>query len=166
MRASGLPLLLLSWLLPGIAAAQSAAPAEPPDEIVVTGRQPGPPLWRVSNGDHVLWIFPQLAPVPKGMVWESNKVAAVIAQAQEALGMPDIGADFSPRVYLNPINLFRGARLEKRLSGTPSGQLVKGSVWPGCKGLPPRSRRPSRLKRWPLSRLGNQPWHLIWAPAP
>ena len=110
MRVAGLLLLSLSWLVAGLAAAQSAAPAEAPDEIVVTGRQPGPPLWRVSNGDHVLWIFPQLAPVPKDMVWESDKVAAVIAQAQEALEMPDIGADISPRLYLNPINLFRGAR--------------------------------------------------------
>jgi hypothetical protein len=124
MKAAGSLLLSLSWLLPGLAAGQTPASAEAPDEIVVTGRQPGPPLWRVVNGDNVLWIFPQLAPVPKDMVWDSDKVAAVIAQAQEALEMPDIGADISPRLYLNPINLFRGARLAKRLSSDPGGRTL------------------------------------------
>lgn len=27
-------------------------------EVVVTGRFPGPPLWKVSKDDHVLWILP------------------------------------------------------------------------------------------------------------
>lgn len=125
MKSAVSLLLSLSWVLAGLAAAQAPPATEAPDEFVVTGRQPGPPLWRVTNGENVLWIFPQLAPVPKGMVWESDKVAAVIAQSQEALGMPDIGADVSPRLYLNPINLFRGARLAKRLSSDPSGRTLE-----------------------------------------
>ncbi|HET7132984.1 MAG TPA: TraB/GumN family protein, partial [Gammaproteobacteria bacterium] len=119
-------LLLALWLLlPAEAAAQNGAPAETPDEIVVTGRQPGPPLWRVAAGDHVLWIFPQLSPVPKGMVWQSNRVAAVIADAQEALELPGFGADVSPRLYLNPLNLIRGMRLAKRLSRDTSGKTLE-----------------------------------------
>lgn len=34
-------------------------------EVLVVGRQPGPGLWRVSKGDHDLWIFATLAPLPK-----------------------------------------------------------------------------------------------------
>ncbi|HEX5048458.1 MAG TPA: TraB/GumN family protein [Gammaproteobacteria bacterium] len=130
MKAAVSLLLSLSWLLPQLAAAQAPVSPDAPDEIVVTGRQPGPPLWRVVNGDHVLWIFPQLAPVPKDMVWDSDKVAAVIAQSQEALDMPDIGADISPRLYLNPINLFRGARLAKRLSSDASGRTLAQTLPP------------------------------------
>jgi hypothetical protein len=124
MRSASL--LVTVWLsLCGTAAAQEAAPAEAPDEIVVTGRQPGPPLWRVADGDHVLWIFPQLSPVPKDMVWQSDRVAAVIAQAQEALGLPNFGADVSPRLYLNPVNLIRGMRLAKRLSRDTAGRTLE-----------------------------------------
>ena len=130
MNAAGWLLLSLSWLLPGLAAAQTPASDETPDEIVVTGRQPGPPLWRVVNGENTLWIFPQLAPVPKDMVWESDKVATVIAKSQEALSMPDIGADISTRVYLNPINVFRVMRLGKRLSTDPAGRTLAQSVPP------------------------------------
>ncbi len=113
-------LLTVLVLSPGLTEGQGAASADAPEEIIVTGRQPGPPLWRVQDGDRVLWIFPQLAPVPKGMVWESDKVAAVIAQAQEVLELPNIGADVSPRLYLNPVNLLRGMRLAKRLSRDPA----------------------------------------------
>jgi len=91
-------------------------------EIMVMGRQPGPPMWRVFNGDNTLWIFPQLSPVPKGMIWESNKVAEVIAQAQEVLEAPDIDVSASRLVMLNPVNIFRGMRLAKRLSRNPDKQ--------------------------------------------
>ena len=31
-------------------------------EVLVVGKQPGPGLWRVSKGDHDLWIFATLTP--------------------------------------------------------------------------------------------------------
>lgn len=129
MRAANLLLPVLS-LLPTLAAAQTSGSPDAPDEIVVTGRQPGPPMWRVLNGENVLWIFPQLAPVPKDMIWESDKAAAVIAQAQEVLELPSFDADFSPRLYLNPVNLFRGMRLAKRLSREPGGRTLGETLPP------------------------------------
>ncbi|HEY0963909.1 MAG TPA: hypothetical protein VGE69_16285 [Pseudomonadales bacterium] len=39
------------------------AAADPPE--IVVGRHPGPPPWRVSSGDNVLWIFPDLAPAAR-----------------------------------------------------------------------------------------------------
>ena len=34
------------------------------EEVVVTGKRPGPPLWQVTKGDHTLWLFgtPRLIP--------------------------------------------------------------------------------------------------------
>jgi hypothetical protein len=122
--------LFVLLLSPGFAAAQGGTSTNAPDEIVVIGRQPGPPMWRVQDGDHVLWIFPQLAPVPKGMVWESDKVAAVIAQAEEVLELPSIGADVSPRLYLNPVNLVRGMRLAKKLTHDPQGRTLEQQLPP------------------------------------
>jgi hypothetical protein len=125
------PVWLVALILAsGFAAGQSAEAPSAPDEIIVTGRQPGPPLWRVQDGERALYIFPQLVPVPKGMVWESDKVAAVIAQAEEVIELPNIGADLSPRVYLNPVNLFRGMHLAKKLSRDPGGRTLQQQLPP------------------------------------
>jgi TraB family protein len=120
-----LPLLLLP---PGLAAGQTNASTATAEEIIVTGRQPGPPMWRVSNGENVLWIFPQLAPVPKDMIWESNKAATVIAEAQEVLELPNISPNASPLLYMNPVNLFRGMRLAKRLSRDADGRTLEETL--------------------------------------
>jgi len=100
-----------------------------PQEIIVTGRQPGPPLWRVTNGERVLWIFPYLSPVPEGMIWETGKIAGVLAQTQEVLEAPDADLSASPLVLLNPVSMFRGWRLAKRLSGNPDDATL-ASVLP------------------------------------
>jgi len=68
--------------------ADAAAPME---TVVVSGEQPGPGLWKVSRGDHVLWILGTLAPLPKDIRWKSGQVDAVIASAQEVLDTPQVG---------------------------------------------------------------------------
>jgi TraB/PrgY/gumN family len=55
------------------------------DEVVVTGEQPGPGLWKVSKGDHVLWILGTHGPLPKKMIWRSSHVESLIGQSQELL---------------------------------------------------------------------------------
>src|SRR5687767_12626712 len=65
------------------------------DTVVVSGRQPGPGLWRVSKGDHDLWILGTVSPVPKRMEWYSPKTEMVLAQAQEIIGQPGIAASLS-----------------------------------------------------------------------
>jgi hypothetical protein len=73
------------WTLP-------TATAEPPEEMTVTGRYPGPPLWKVSHHDNELWIFATLAEVPKDISWGSLAVERVIDRADEVLGAPGISA--------------------------------------------------------------------------
>src|SRR3546814_3025522 len=58
--------------------------------LVVSGKQPGPGLWRVSKDDHDLWVLGTLAPLPKRMQWESGKVQRLVAQAQELLAEPSV----------------------------------------------------------------------------
>lgn len=95
--------------------AQDALPAENPEEIVVTGILPGPPLWKVMKDDHTLWIFGYLTPIPNHMQWQSDRVEKVLANAQEYIPMPKTEIDISPWVKYNPINLVRGWRLANRL---------------------------------------------------
>ena len=117
LLAASVPLLLAADLAPG-------QTQEPVEVIVVTGRQPGPPLWRVISGDHVMYIFPTLSPVPDEMQWESGRVERVLAESQEAFLAPDVDADFSKRILFNPINLVRAPRLFNRLSANPDGATL------------------------------------------
>lgn len=74
--------------------------------VVVTGEQPGPGLWKVSKGGHVLWVLGTLSPLPKDMRWKSHDVEAVAASAQEVLTEPEVGVSakigFFARLALLP----------------------------------------------------------------
>ncbi len=61
------------------------APTRVLEEIVVSGEQPGPGLWKVSKGDHVMWVLGSLTPVPKRMYWQSADIEKVVAGSQEVL---------------------------------------------------------------------------------
>jgi hypothetical protein len=118
---------MIRWLLSSVACATALLAASTAmsqgnnalEVVTVTGRLPGPPLWRVSNGDRRLYIFGTFSPVPDGMIWESDRVARVLEGSQEVIFAPDIDADFSLGLMLNPVNLFRGRRLSKRLTRLP-----------------------------------------------
>jgi uncharacterized protein YbaP (TraB family) len=55
------------------------------EEITVVGERPGPRLWKVSKGDHVLWLLGTLTHIPKKMTWRSSEVESALAQSQELL---------------------------------------------------------------------------------
>lgn len=100
---------------------------EGPEEmevVVVSGRQPGPPLWKVTHGDHTLWILPLVSVVPKDMEWDDSRVAAVIAESEEVIDPPGVSLGVSKRLLLNPINWVRGPRLYKRLSRNPGEKTL------------------------------------------
>ncbi|HEY2344865.1 MAG TPA: TraB/GumN family protein [Xanthomonadaceae bacterium] len=91
------------------ARAQDAPATSPPDapkprlldEVVVHGVQPGPGLWKVSKGDHVLWILGTLSPLPKGITWNSKHVEAVIATAQEVVTPPEAELKSNANFFAN-----------------------------------------------------------------
>ncbi len=129
-----------AWLLAAYPASVRAEEAL--EVVVVTGRQPGPPLWRVSKDDRQLYIFGIFSPVPDGMIWESDRVKRVLADSQEVILAPDIDADFSVGLFLNPINLFRGRRLARRLTRNADGatleQVVPAALWERYEALSKR----------------------------
>ncbi len=97
MRLKLLParLLLLAAMSP--LCAQAADPATSANTpivdmvpMVVTGLQPGPGMWKVSKGDHVLWVLGVQSPLPRNIEWHSPQVEAAIAQSQETLGQPGV----------------------------------------------------------------------------
>jgi uncharacterized protein YbaP (TraB family) len=61
--------------------------------VVVTGEQPGPGLWKVTAGDHVLWILGTLSPLPKDMRWQSKDIEETIASSRAVLDPPRVKMD-------------------------------------------------------------------------
>lgn len=77
---------------PVVDAAPADAAGEPlPQTILVSGSRPGPGLWKVSKGDHVMWVFGAYDALPKSIEWRSKDAERKIAQSQEYLGGPGMG---------------------------------------------------------------------------
>ena len=63
-------------------AATAANVSTPIEEVQVSGERPGPGLWKVSRGDHTLYILATLTPLPRKVTWRSREVERVLAKAQ------------------------------------------------------------------------------------
>lgn len=96
--ASRWPLLLAGLALAAATPWRAAPAAEHVEEletVLVLGEQPGPGLWKVSRGDHALWLLGTVEPLPKGMKWKSRTVEARVAESQQVLlpGVVDVDAN-------------------------------------------------------------------------
>lgn len=87
------PLLCLGFL--AVPAWAQSDPSQQPDaveaapeKILVVGQRPGPGLWKISKGDHVMWVFASYSPLPEKMVWRAHEVEEKLSQSQEYLTMP------------------------------------------------------------------------------
>ncbi|MEO8314308.1 MAG: TraB/GumN family protein [Pseudomonadota bacterium] len=74
------------------------------ETVLVTGEHPGPGLWKISKGDHVMWVLGAYGPLPKDMIWRSQAVETRIAESQEVILPSDIKIDIG-------IGFFRGLTL-------------------------------------------------------
>ncbi len=111
-EASGLLLAVLICAAPAHAQSTSQESASTAVEtVLVTGEHPGPGLWKVSRGDHTLWILGTHAPLPAGLVWHSQEVELVIGESQQILG------NYSVSFTLRDANPFdsKGVPLKKVL---------------------------------------------------
>jgi uncharacterized protein YbaP (TraB family) len=105
-----------------------AAAADPPEELTVTGRYPGPPLWKVTSGTHELWIFGTLPVIPKDITWGSVIVERVIARADEVLLPP--GVDAAARNPFRYIGLFfRVRKLTRNENGAPLKDVLPADLY-------------------------------------
>ena len=97
--------------------------------VVVSGVVSGPGLWKVSKGDHVLWVLGTLSPLPGHIQWESREVEQVLARSKQVLLEPkiklkaDIG--FFGKLFLLPTAY--GAR--KNPDGKTLDQVMDASTY-------------------------------------
>ncbi|NKC01791.1 MAG: TraB/GumN family protein [Pseudomonadales bacterium] len=85
--------LFLVGLTAAISFAESNRPIE---EVLVVAKQPGPKLWRITNGNNELWILGVMSPLPEDLVWDSSSVEAVLADAEEFIAQPGVGVSANP----------------------------------------------------------------------
>jgi uncharacterized protein YbaP (TraB family) len=110
-----------------VTATSPAAEAAPSVvEIEVTGERPGPGMWKVSKGNHVLWLMGTLEPLPKKMIWRSKAVEEVLAQSQEVLpSRPTFGFSWNPIAALRLYWQWRG------IQKSPNHATLASTLPPG-----------------------------------
>lgn len=86
MRALVSLALILAAVVAG-AQSQTDAVVEPTvvEEVLVTGQQPGPGLWRVTRDGKTLWILGMHGPLPQKMTWVSRDVESIVAESQRVV---------------------------------------------------------------------------------
>jgi uncharacterized protein YbaP (TraB family) len=89
------------------------------NNVVVVGSVPGPDLWKVSNGENVLWILGTLSPLPKKIEWNSKPIEKVIQNSQALLLPPTLTADIG---FFKAVSLARTALGVKK---NPNKQKLK-----------------------------------------
>ncbi len=85
----GIALVFLTGLaVPNVARPAAVAPVSAEadlDVVLVTGEQPGPALWKVSSGDHHLWILGEVSPLPRKVKWRSRQFESLLGNSQEVI---------------------------------------------------------------------------------
>ena len=99
--------------------------SRPIEEIIVIGKRPGPPLWKVTNGDNVLWIFGTLHPLPKSLDWDSESVEWIISQSREYLTGPSVSIGEK-----NPLKAFGLLRKMNKIRKNPNGETLQDVLPP------------------------------------
>ncbi len=150
---------LLMLLLPARAPAQqvptASAPADiadaaladtPPDDmpiidmdaVVVSGQQPGPGMWKVSKGDHVLYILGTLSPLPRRMQWIPDDVQETIAQAQAVIDPPSVKVDSDIGLFRRMFLLPSLLKARRNPDGRTLQQVVAPELYARWSVLKPR----------------------------
>jgi uncharacterized protein YbaP (TraB family) len=126
IRGNGLIAML--WVLAtAAAAAPTATPATGPvilEELVVTGIQPGPGLWRVSRGDGEgeAWILATVTPLPRDMQWRTGEVEAILATADAVIAPAWVEVDIGAGDMFKMASLARSANAAIKL---PDGERLE-----------------------------------------
>jgi uncharacterized protein YbaP (TraB family) len=97
----------------------------PSAEVIITGEQPGPSLWKVTHGDtHVVWVLGTVGGIPKDVKWRSRQVEDVIAHAQAVI----FGENVSPNIGLFRSLLLLRTVLKARFN--PDRAVLKDLITP------------------------------------
>ncbi|WP_243049014.1 TraB/GumN family protein [Dyella sp. RRB7] len=118
-----------SGTLPAQPASTQSSPAPAPaaaiqlQTVTVRGEQPGPALWEVRKGDHVMWVIGTLWPLPKHAQWQWTQLEQALARSTELLEAPSAHLKMPPSLY-SRLTLQPAARLN------PGGATLQSLLAP------------------------------------
>jgi hypothetical protein len=98
-----------------------------PATVVVEGRRPGPGVWKVSKGDHVMWVFGVYSPLPQKMEWDAARVERLVAKSQEVLTRP--GAHMEVGFFKGLTLLPTAIGLDKNPDGATLHDVLPADVY-------------------------------------
>ncbi len=108
----------------------AAAPVEP-ETLLVVGEQPGPGMWKVSKGDHVLWIIGTQSPMPQKMKWRAKGIKEIIAQSQEILSEPSVSIGIKQIGFFSMLTMIPSAmEARKNPNGATLKEVVPAELYP------------------------------------
>ena len=77
----------------------------------MTGERAGPRLWRISRGDHVLWLLGTLDPLLRKMTWKSREVQSVLGEVQAVIPTnPSVSVHANPFTWIRLYFQWRGVQ--------------------------------------------------------
>lgn len=118
-------------------------------EVEVQGEMPGPGLWRVAKGDHVLWILGTLSPLPAKVEWRSTELEARLAEAEAIINPPRAGMTSGAGVWRTSLALpsLLGAR--KNPDGATLQEVLSPELYARWASLKPTYLgRHRAVERW------------------
>lgn len=138
------------------AASPASGPASEPasdirdmDTIVVSGVQPGPGLWKVSKGDHTLWILGTLSPLPKNMTWLARDTEAIVAQSQEVIAPPSVKFNSGLGMFRTMLLIPTALKARKNPDGKTLQEVVPADLYTRWTALKARYiGRDSGVESW------------------
>jgi hypothetical protein len=118
-NARGLGAVFVGLLLAASADATAVAAEDVVDldEVVVTGVQPGPGLWRVSRepGGGEVWILATVVPLPQDMQWNAGQVEQLLETADEVIAPAHVEMDIGAGDMFKMASLARAANAAIKL---------------------------------------------------
>ncbi|MDR6840089.1 TraB/GumN family protein [Pseudoxanthomonas sacheonensis] len=108
------------------------------ETMVVTGVQPGPGLWKVSKGDHGLWILGTLSPLPSGISWKAEEVESLLELSDQVLGPPGLTIDADIGVFKGLMLLPSALKASKNPDGKTLKEVLPADVYARWTALKPR----------------------------
>lgn len=133
--------LVMALLLPFIASAEVETDEPDMQVVLVRGVQPGPALWKVASGDHVMWLLGEISPYPRKVSWKSKDFVKLLARSQELL------IDFSGYWFLDDDSRAALTKAEKLPPGTKLKDVISPELFERVQQTAARFDSPS-LDQW------------------
>jgi hypothetical protein len=109
--------------------------------VVVTGVHSGPALWKVSSGQHVMWILGEVSPFPRKWQWKSKEFDKALRNSQELL------IDFSGYWWVEEENSAALDKASKLPDGTRLKDIISAELHARVEATAKKFGKPS-LEKW------------------